>query len=44
MDFKDTPEEAKFRKTCRDWLEKNAKLKTGVEKNAAIKNVHAAVL
>jgi alkylation response protein AidB-like acyl-CoA dehydrogenase len=33
MDFKDTPEEAKFRKTCRDWLEKNAKLKTGVEKN-----------
>ena len=33
MDFKDTPEEAKFRKTCRDWLEKNAKLKTGAEKN-----------
>ena len=33
MDFKDTPEEAKFRKTCRDWLEKNAKLKTDVEKN-----------
>lgn len=33
MDFKDTPEQAKFRKTCRDWLEKNAKLKTGVEKN-----------
>ena len=33
MDFKDTPEQAKFRKTCREWLEKNAKLKTGVEKN-----------
>ena len=33
MDFKDTPEQAKFRKTCRDWLEKNAQLKTGVEKN-----------
>ena len=28
MDFKDTPEQAKFRKTCRDWLEKNAQLKT----------------
>jgi hypothetical protein len=27
MDFKDTPEQAKFRKTCREWLEKNAKLK-----------------
>ena len=24
MDFKDTPEEAKFRKQCREWLEKNA--------------------
>ena len=22
MDFKDTPEEAKFRKQCREWLEK----------------------
>ena len=33
MDFKDTSEQAKFRKTCREWLEKNAKLKTGVEKN-----------
>ena len=33
MDFKDTPEQANFRKTCREWLEKNAKLKTGVEKN-----------
>ena len=33
MDFKDKPEQAKFRKTCREWLEKNAKLKTGVEKN-----------
>ena len=27
MDFNDTPEQAKFRKTCRDWLEKNAQLK-----------------
>ena len=24
MDFKDTPEQAQFRKKCRDWLEKNA--------------------
>ena len=27
MDFNDTPEEAKFRKKCRDWLEKNATYK-----------------
>ena len=27
MDFKDTPEQAKFRKTCREWLENNAALK-----------------
>ena len=27
MDFNDTKEEAKFRKKCRDWLEKNAKKK-----------------
>ena len=33
MDFKDNPEQASFRKNCREWLEKNAKLKTGVEKN-----------
>ena len=30
MDFKDTPEQAKFRKTCRDWLDKNAQLKTSI--------------
>ena len=33
MDFKDNQEQANFRKKCRDWLEKNAKPKTGVEKN-----------
>ena len=33
MDFKDNPEQASFRKKCREWLEKNAKLKIGVEKN-----------
>ena len=33
MDFKDNPEQASFRKNCREWLEKNAKLKIGVEKN-----------
>ena len=27
MDFNDTPEEAKFRKQCREWLEKNATYK-----------------
>ena len=27
MDFNDTPEEAKFRKKCREWLEKNATYK-----------------
>ena len=32
MDLQDTPEQANL-KTCREWLEKNAKLKTGVEKN-----------
>lgn len=29
MDFNDTPEQAKFRKTCREWLEKNAEPKSG---------------
>jgi alkylation response protein AidB-like acyl-CoA dehydrogenase len=29
MDFNDTPEQAEFRKTCRKWLEDNAKLKSG---------------
>jgi len=33
MDFKDNQEQANFRKKCREWLEKNAKPKTGVEKN-----------
>jgi alkylation response protein AidB-like acyl-CoA dehydrogenase len=28
MDFNDTPEQAKFRATCREWLEANAQLKT----------------
>jgi alkylation response protein AidB-like acyl-CoA dehydrogenase len=27
MDFNDTPEQAKFRAKCREWLEANAKLK-----------------
>jgi len=29
MDFKDTPEQAQFRKKCRDWLEKNAEYVDG---------------
>jgi len=33
MDFKDNQEQANFRKKCREWLEKNAQPKTGVEKN-----------
>ena len=33
MDIKDNPKQASFRKNCREWLEKNAKLKIGVEKN-----------
>ena len=28
MDFNDTKEQAEFRKTCRDWLEANASLKS----------------
>ena len=27
MDFNDTPEQAKFRAECREWLEANAELK-----------------
>ena len=27
MDFNDTPEQAKFRAKCREWLEANAALK-----------------
>ena len=27
MDFNDTPEQAKFRAKCREWLEANAELK-----------------
>jgi acyl-CoA dehydrogenase len=33
MDFKDNPEQSHFRKNCREWLAKNAKLKKGIEKN-----------
>ena len=33
MNFKDNQEQANFRKKCREWLEKNAKPKTGMEKN-----------
>ncbi len=29
MDFNDTPDQAKFRATCREWLEVNAELKEG---------------
>ena len=32
MDFKDNQEQANFRKKCREWLEKNAKPKTGWRK------------
>ena len=28
MDFNDTTEQAQFRKTCREWLEKNAEPKS----------------
>ena len=28
MDFNDTPEQAEFRKTCREWLEKHAETKS----------------
>ena len=27
MDFNDTPEQAKFRAKCREWLEGNAEIK-----------------
>ena len=27
MDFNDTPDQAKFRAKCREWLEANAELK-----------------
>ena len=33
MDFKDTPEQAEFRKKCRDWLEKNAEYVDGTSKS-----------
>ena len=38
MDFNDTPEEAKFRKKCRDWLEKNANYKDGSSKSEDFAN------
>ena len=31
MDFNDTPDQAKFRATCREWLEENAELKESQE-------------
>ena len=38
MDFNDTPEQAKFRKTCREWLEKNAKHKDNASKEPSFAN------
>ena len=38
MDFNDTPQEAKFRKKCRDWLEKNASYKDGSSKSEDFAN------
>ena len=38
MDFNDTPEQAKFRKTCREWLERNATLKESSSKEASFAN------
>ena len=38
MDFNDTPEQAKFRKTCLDWLEKNAKYKDKSSKGDSFAN------
>ena len=32
MDFNDTPEQAQFRNTCREWLEKNAEPKSNKKK------------
>ena len=38
MDFKDTPEQAKFRKTCREWLENNATLKDASSSESSFAN------
>ena len=38
MDFKDTPEQAKFRKTCREWLENNASLKNASPSESTFAN------
>ena len=38
MDFNDTPEQAKFRKTCLKWLEKNAKYKDKSSKGDSFAN------
>ena len=35
MDFNDTQEQAKFRQTCKEWLEKNAtKKQDGIQENS----------
>ena len=39
MDFKDTPEEAKFRAKCRAWLEENAELKSAETNSTEKMNV-----
>ena len=38
MDFNDTPEQAKFRTTCKEWLEKNAKYKDKSSKGDSFAN------
>ena len=38
MDFNDTSEQAKFRKTCKEWLEKNAKPKDNSSKEQSFAN------
>ena len=38
MDFNDTPEQAKFRKTCLEWLEKNASYKDKSSKGDSFAN------
>ena len=39
MDFKDTPEQAKFRAECREWLEANAELK----ENKSVRNIDSSL-
>ena len=38
MDFNDTPEQAKFRKTCLEWLENNAAYKDKSTKGDSFAN------